>query len=557
LFLQGILSEYVLAGVKAAQAAGALPGCGLPAEVVFNQPKNAAWGDFSTALPMQLAREQAAREARFDPLAVAQAIQAHLPEAPFTGQVSVTPPGFLNFTFSTSWLAGQVDFILAAGASYANLEVGGGQMAQVEFVSANPTGPLSFHRSRGAAIGDTMAGLLEAAGYRVTREYYFNNAGNQMRILGESLRVRYLQALGQPGREARTTALSEEMYQGEYLAELGRRIAAEKGAALAGEGWEAFKEIAEAAMFASIQKTLGRMNVYMDSFFNENSLYEDGSVWQVLDALRARSFAYEKDGAVWLAVTRLGGTQDRVLVRSNGEPTYRLPDIAYHANKLERGFKLVIDVLGADHKDEFPDVVRGVQALGYDASGIRLLMNQFVTIKGGRMSTRAGQFIELDELIDEVGADVVRFFLLMRAAESHLEFDLELAREQSEKNPVFYVQYAHTRICSILRKAAESGFSTVGGEVRLLEHPAERALILRLLRLSEVIHFAVRDLAPHGLTTYARDLAAQFHTFYRDCLVLDPGQPALARARLKLVTAVRIGLARSLELLGVSAPEVM
>jgi arginyl-tRNA synthetase len=457
----------------------------------------------------------------------------------------------LNITLSQIWLAEQVDIILETSSKYADLNLGEGRKAQVEFVSANPTGPVSVGRGRGGVIGDTFANLLSSAGYEVSREYYFNNAGAQMRNLGESLRLRYLQALG------REVEFPEDLYQGEYLAELGGRLAAEKGDSMALDSWEPFKQIAEDAMFDSILNSLEKLNIKMDVFFNENSMYEDGSVWKTLDALREKGYIYDKEGAVWFAARRLGSPEDRVVVKSTGEPTYRLPDIAYHVNKLERGFDLVVDVLGADHKDAFPDVLRGVQALGYDSSGIKLLMNQFVTVKGERMSTRAGRFTTLDELVEEVGADVVRFFMLMRAAESHLDFDLELAKEQSEKNPVYYVQYAHTRICSILRRAEEKGFSAEGGDVHLLIHPSEQALILQLLDLSEVIRRGVAELAPHHLTTYARDLATIFHGFYRDCLVLDPEAPELTRARLKLVTAARIGLSRTLGLLGVSAPEVM
>jgi arginyl-tRNA synthetase len=541
-----LLSGTVLAGVRSAQQARELLVFQLPVEVTINRPKNPAWGDFSTAFALH-----AARDTGRTPLDVAQVIQAHLPNVEFLDAVTVTPPGFLNFSLSMPWLATQVDEMYQKGGEYAALDLGRRQTAQVEFVSANPTGPLSVGRGRGGAIGDTMANLLEAAGYQVTREYYFNNAGNQMRLLGESLKTRYLQALGRPAE------LSDAMYQGEYLADLGRQLMEERGDTLADEGLKTFIEIAEKTMFTRIQATLARLNIHIDVFFNENSLYQDGAVRRTLDLLREKGFTYEKDGALWFAATKLGGQQDRVLVKSGGEATYRLPDIAYHANKIERGFALIVDVLGADHKDEFPDVVRGVQALGYDASGIRLLMNQFVTVKGGRMSTRAGKFIELDELVDEVGADVVRFFLLMRAAESHLEFDLELAKEQSEKNPVYYVQYAHTRICSILRKASESGFTKETGNVQLLHHPAERALILQLLILSDVIAFSVRELAPHTLTTYARELARAFHTFYRDCLVLDKDNADVTCARLKLATAARTGLSRALGLLGVSAPEVM
>jgi arginyl-tRNA synthetase len=518
----------------------------MPESAPFNRPKKPEWGDFSSALPLQIAKS-----AGRNPLEVAHLIERRLPQADFVASTSVTPPGFINVTLAPVWLAGQVEAILLEGPGFADLNLGNRRKAQVEFVSANPTGPLSVGRGRGGVIGDTMANLLSAAGYDVTREYYFNNAGKQMRDLGESLRRRYLQALGHE------VEISEELYQGEYLAELGRQLASERGSTLVEDGWETFKEIAEAAMFASIQKTLDRLNIHMDVFFNENSLYDDGSVWQVLELLRQQGYIYDQDGAVWFATTRLGGTEDRVVVKSTGEPTYRLPDIAYHKNKLDRGFELIIDVLGADHKDAFPDVLRGVQALGYDPSGIKMLMNQFVTMKGERMSTRAGHFTTLDELIEEVGADVVRFFMLMRAADTHLEFDLDLALEQSEKNPVYYVQYAHARISSILRKAVESGFSAQNGEVRLLTHPAELALIRQLLDLSEVIDRAVRELAPHHLTTYARDLASTFHAFYRDCQVLNPEDPDMTRARLKLVTATRTGLARTLGLLGVAAPESM
>jgi arginyl-tRNA synthetase len=544
--IQAQISNYMLQGAQAAQRAGALPEFDLPNEAPVSPSKKVEWGHFSSTLALQIAKQ-----AQRPPVEIAHIIEAHLPKAGFAGKTSVTPPGFINVTLDEVWLAEQVERMLENGLGYPSLMVGQGRKAQVEFVSANPTGPLSVGRGRGGVIGDTMANLLEAVGYQVEREYYFNNAGNQMHMLGDSLRIRYLQALGQ------AVELPEDHYQGEYLTELAQDIAAQKGEALANSSWETFKEIAEAAMFEGIQTTLERLNIRMDVYFNENSLYQDGSVWKVLKDLQDRGFVYEKDGAQWFATTRLGGPEDRVVVKSSGEPTYRLPDIAYHVNKLNRQFDLIIDVLGADHKDAFPDVLRGVQALGYDPSGIRLLMNQFVTIKGERMSTRAGRFTTLDELIDEVSVDVVRFFLLMRSAESHLEFDLELAKEQSDKNPVYYVQYAHTRICSILRKAEERGFTSEGGNVRLLTHPSEQALILQLLDLSQVILRAVEEMAPHHLTTYARDLATSFHAFYRDCQVLNPEDVELTQARLKLVAAAQQGLANALKLLGVSAPEVM
>jgi arginyl-tRNA synthetase len=545
------LQELVNAALGDAQLEGSLPMMAPVAPPQMGHAKRPEWGDYSTAWPLQLASSM-----RLAPIEVARVIQMHLAPSDLVASSSVTPPGFVNFVLSTTWLAAQGDAIRAVGASFADTALGSGRRAQVEYVSANPTGPLTVGHGRTGVIGDATANILAAAGFEVTREFYYNNAGKQMRSLGESLRARYLQALG------RDEPLPEGGYQGDYLIEVARRLVAETGAALEEADWVAFKDVAEAEMAAGQRATLGRLGIHMDVFFNEASLYETGAVRRTLDDLRERGFVYERDGATWLKATDLGGTEDRVIVKSTGEPTYRLPDIAYHVDKLDRGFDLIVDVLGADHKDAFPDVVRGVEALGRDASGIRLLMNQFVTFKGERMSKRAGRFMTLDDLVDDVGPDVTRFFLLMRAPEAHLEFDLDLALEQSEKNPVYYVQYAHARICSILRLAVERGFSggadsAADADASLLVHPMESALIRRLLGLSEVIDQMARDLTPHALTTYARDLASDFHAFYRDCRVLDADSPQLSAARLRLVDAARLGLARTLELIGVSAPESM
>ncbi len=546
LLIQSLLSDLILASVQNAQSAAALPEFELPSEAPINRPKQSDWGEFSSALGMQLARP-----ARKNPLKIAEILIQHIPDSEIVGAVTVSPPGFVNFTLAAAWLQSQMETILQAGSSYADLDLGKGASAQVEYVSANPTGPLTVGHGRGGVLGDTLANLLEAYGYEVTREYYFNNAGQQMRNLGESLRLRYLEALGEE------IELPDGYYKGEYLIETGQALAAEHGEDLRAAGWEHFKDLAEEAMSGQQKDTLTRLDIFMDVYFNEHSLYEDGSIERVRESLSANDYIYEEDGALWFAATKLGASKDRVVIKSSGEPTYLFPDIAYHRNKLDRGFKLVVDVLGADHKDQFPDVQRGVQALGYDASRLKMLMNQFITIKGERMSKREGHFTSLNDLIDEVGGDVVRFFMLMRSAESHLEFDLELARERSDKNPVFYVQYAHARICSILRKAEQEGFSPWDGDASLLVHPSELALVRALLELSEVIDLCVRELAPHHLTTYARELASTFHAFYRDCRVLDSDAPELTRSRLKLVTAARAGLARTLGLIGVAAPESM
>lgn len=540
------ITDLIVDGVRVAQDEGMLPSCELPSTVSINRPKKLKGVDFSSALPLQLAKRM-----NQGPLDIAHSIERCLPQKKFVGQTSVSPPGFVNISLAADWLAEQVNVILDAGKAFADLKLGCGYQAQVEFVSANPTGPLTVGHGRGGAIGDTMANLLKAVGYEVTREYYYNNAGEQMRKLGESLMNRYLQALGQD------VEIPQGHYQGEYLVQIAQRLIAEHGNALASEGWERFRDIAEEDIFGQQRNTLAEMGITMDVFFNERSLYEDKSIWRILDELRERGYVYDRDGASWFAATQMGGDEDRVIVKSSGEPTYRLPDIAYHCNKLDRGFKLIVDVLGSDHKDAFPDVMRGVQAMGYDGSSIKLLMNQFVTVKGARMSKRAGLFTTLNDLVREVGTDVVRFFLLMRAADSHLEFDLDLALEQSDKNPVYYVQYAHARICSILRKADLEGFKVEGCDVKLLAHPSEMALIIKLLDLSEVIDISVRELAPHHLTTFARELASAFHSFYRDCRVIDANSLEITGARLHLVQAAKIGLSRTLNLLGVSAPDTM
>tara|TARA_B100001123_G_scaffold450633_1_gene622599 strand:- start:6663 stop:8306 length:1644 start_codon:yes stop_codon:yes gene_type:complete len=540
------LSKLVLAGVARAQKEGALPSFELPELIHLTRPNRREWGDYSSALPLQLAKQ-----IDHSPIVVANHIQDYLPKSPIIEHSTVSEPGFLNVTLSSDWLCSQVARVISEGTSFMNLDLYSNQSAQVEFVSANPTGPLTVGHGRGGVLGDTLSNLLSAVGYKVTREFYYNNAGQQMKKLGESLRIRYLQSLGI------SVQLSEDHYQGEYLISLAAQIVESHSDSLSEESWETFKDIAETDIAAKQHSTLNRLNIVMDVLYNEQSLYEDGSLDKVVAKLRQKKLAYDKDGAVWFAVKELGGSDDRVIVKSTGEPTYRLPDIAYHCNKMERKFDLVIDVLGADHKDSFPDVILGVKAMGYEADRIKMLMHQFVNIKGQRMSKRSGKFISLDDLIDEVGADVVRFFMLMRASESHLEFDIDLARDQSDKNPVYYVQYAHARICSILEKASIAGYSLKDTKVDSLVHPSERLLMRNLLELSDTIDRAVSEMAPHYLTTYVRDLASSFHTFYGDCRVLDDDDVSLTLARLNLIRAVRIGLSHALGLLGVSAPESM
>jgi len=408
-------------------------------------------------------------------------------------------------------------------------------------------------------MGDTLARLLKAMGYDVELEYYFNNAGQQMEKLGWSLRARYREQLGLPFE------FPEDGYQGDYLYNLADELIAEVGQSLAEEeSFTPFKDFAEERIFRMIKASLSRINIVFDNFFNENWVYEDGSVWAVLDQLEAKGVAYEQEGAWWLKTSELRGDEkDRVLVKSTGEPTYRLPDIAYHINKLQRGFDLAINILGADHIEEYPDVALGVELLGYEAERIHVIIHQFVTlVEGGkvkRMSTRRGEFVTLDELVDDVGPDAVRYFLLSRSADSHMEFDLDLARQQSNENPVYYIQNAHVRCAGIARVADERGASMEGGDVSLLTDPREMALIRKLIELPEVIEAAVRDLAPHRIAFWAHeDLARTFHPTYDEIRALHDAVPEpVAKARLKLYAAAKIVFARALDLMGMSAPEVM
>jgi len=568
------LAQRIGQAVHSAQEAGDLPAFDIPA-IKVTRPSRPDHGDYATPVALQLAKL-----ARMKPEQVAGAIIAHFPVTEYIGAVEPAG-GFINFRLSERWLQRQIDHILEEGPSFAQMDDFAGKRAQVECVSANPTGPITVGRVRGGVIGDTLARLLRAMGYTVEMEYYFNNAGRQMRVLGESLRARYLERLGLP------FDFPEDGYQGGYLYDIADSLIQERGDSLKEAGWETFKDYAEAKIFEMIRASLKRIGIEFDSFFNENWLYEDNSVWKTLERLRELGLIYEaltpeKDEdaderpdtedleatqgkpAIWIRMRRLRNVKkDCVVVKSSGEPTYRLPDTAYHINKLERGFDLLINVLGADHIEEAKDVRAMVAALGYDASKIRVPLHQFVTITEGgqtkRMSTRKGEFVTLDELVDEVGPDAVRYFMLARSPESHMDFDLDLARKQSNENPVYYIQNAHVRCASIARVAAERGISYEGGDTTLLTDPRELALIRRLIELPEIIEQAVEELAPHRLAFWAHEeLARQFHPVYDEIRALHSDVPEhLAKARLKLYAAARIVFARTLNLMGMSAPERM
>ncbi len=537
----------------------------------FEKPGNPAYGDLATNVALQLARVLK-RPPRVLADELAKRLRALL-DARRIAAVEVAGPGFLNFRFAPDYLAQVLADILAAGDQYGRSNVGQGKPALVEYVSANPTGPLTVGHGRNAVLGDTIANLLDWIGYRVTREYYFNDAGRQMRILGESVRARYL-ALVDPTLPTKKIRVAEgewvevpdpfpeDGYLGEYIIDIARMLYERHGDALCKTVDVApFKEAAEAVIFADIRRTLERLGIRMDSYYNEHTLYENGKIWEVVEALRAKGYIYEKDGAVWFRTTALGKEQDTVLIKQTGEPTYRLPDIAYHITKFERGFVRIVDVFGADHIATYPDVLRALEVLGYDVRKVDVVIYQFVTlVRGGepvKMSTRRATYVTLDELIDEVGEDVTRFFFLMRSPNTHLEFDLDLAREASEKNPVFYLQYAHARICSIMRKAAEVGLEErPNPNLTLLRHEAEQGLIKELMRFPEVIQEAAQTYEPHRLAVYLREVAVAFTKFYDQCRIIGEDEP-LALARLALARAAQRVLANGLRVLGISAPERM
>ena len=549
------IARLIREAVESAQREGDLPPFDLP-EIPLSRPR-AEHGDYATPLPLQLAGP-----ARMPPLQIAETIVRHLPPTDFLAAAEVAKPGFINFTLDEGWLAQQVEAILAAGEGYGTINLGQGKRVQVEYVSANPTGPLTVGSGRNAVIGDTLANVLAAAGYEVQREYYVNDMGTQMRLFNETLYARYAQALG------RDEPIPEAGYRGQYMVEMGERAAREFGTRFLEmdreEAIAALGEIGLEWILAQIREDLEALGIRFDRWFSERSLYESGLFDRVLALLRERGYVAEREGAVWFASSELGEDKDNVIIRSDGNPGYLASDIAYHYDKfVVRGFDWVIDVWGADHQGHVPRMKAVMKALGLDPDRLTLIIYQLVTLKRGgevvRLSKRTGDIITLREVVDEVGADAVRFFLLQRSADAQMDFDLELAKAESEENPAHYVRYAHARIASILRYAAERGVEPTGGDVSLLTHPAELALIRRMLLLPELVELAATTLAPHHLTYYAQDLASAFHSFYKQCRVVssDPADAELNKARLKLVQAAKIVIAKALGLMGISAPERM
>ncbi|MGA7845251.1 MAG: arginine--tRNA ligase [Dehalococcoidales bacterium] len=547
------LIDLLTESAKKAQKEGKLPAVELP-EITIERPQNAEHGDYASNFPLKLART-----ARANPMTIAQELVALLPEAEEIESAVAAPPGFINFTLRDKWLNRQVDRILQDGESFGNNNIGQGKKVQVEFVSVNPTGPMHIAHGRGAILGSTLSNILGASGYRVEKEYYFNDAGNQMDIFKRSLYARYLQALDVKAE------VPENGYMGNYMIDIANEIIAEHGnkfqkltetEALAQLGDIGIKKV-----IAKIQKDLKQLRVEFDVWFREQSLYEHGQYNKVMAILRKGGFLAEKEGATWFVSTNLGEDKDNVVVRSNGMPTYFATDIAYHYNKfVERNFDKVIDIWGADHQGHVPRMKAVVAAMGIDPERLQIIIHQMVTLKRGgelvRISKRTGDLITLEEVMNEVGVDACRFLLLARSASSQMDFDMELAKKQSQENPVYYVQYAHARISSIMRLVEEKNINFTGGDTGLLTAEPELTLIRKLLNFPELIEMATITSEPHHLAYYAQELATTFHAFYKDCRVVTDDE-ALTKARIKLVMASKIVLAKTLHLMGMTAPERM
>ena len=550
------LADLVRRALDGARSAGALPDADVGPPVI-ERPQKAEHGDYACSLPLKLARPM-----RMSPMAIAEAIASRVAPEAWLEKVWAAPPGFINFTLSSAWLTQQVDQVRAAGPAYGDVEAGQGRRVQVEFVSVNPTGPLHVGHARGAVFGSALANILEAAGYRVEREYYVNDAGNQMDLFNRSLYARYRQVLGQDAE------VPPDGYRGEYMVELATEVKEQEGDRfLSMSDTEAVRELGELGlqrMLEGIRADMENLRVSYDVWFSERSLFEGGQYDKAMKRLGDAGYMVERDGATWFTSTALGDDKDKVIVRSNGAPTYFATDVAYHFDKFfERRFDRVIDVLGADHQGHVVFMEAMAKAIGIDEDRLDLLIYQLVTLKRGgetvRVSKRTGDLITVRELVEEVGADACRFFFLSRSTESQMEFDLELAKEESEKNPVYYVQYAYARIAGILRLAEDRGIQYGDADLVLLTHEAELALIRKMLALPELVEMMARNLEPHHLPHYAVELATAFHWFYQQCRVVSsaPEDLQMTRARLKLVEAARTALVRCLSLMSMEAPERM
>ena len=514
-------------------------------------PKKDAFGDLSTNIAMLLARP-----INKSPLDIANEIKLNLTEKNMDNieDITATAPGFINFVIKSSFYQKKMITIIKEGKAFGKDNIGKKKSANVEFVSANPTGPLTVGHGRNAVLGDTVSNILEWHGYKVHREYYYNDAGRQMRILGESVASRYFELINKP------FDFPEQGYQGEYIIDIAKQIIDSFGKELAKNDTKFLSE-AEKVIFKQIESSLQKLGIKFDTFTNEKTFYETGAIKKLLDQLKVKKLIFDKDGATWYRATASGAKQDKVYIKSTGEPTYRLPDTAYHKDKIDRGFDLIIDVFGADHADTYPDVLSALNAIGLDTDHIKILLYQFVTlVRDGekvKMSTRKANFVTLDDLINELGVDIVRYFFIMRSMNSHLDFDLDLAKDQSENNPVFYLQYAYARICNIIKHGLDQGYQPSSSfHTKLLDQDNEIKLMKLMSNFPLMMRTALDTLEPQNIAIYLQALAAQFHKFYGTCKVITENKD-LTQARLGLIISTKIILTTGLSILGISAPEKM
>ncbi len=528
-------------------------------DIHFERPRQENHGDWATNAAMQYCKLM-----HCAPRALAEDVAGRLGADRRIRSIEVAGPGFINFYLSNSWMGDIVRDVFSARENYGRVDIGRGRKAQVEFVSANPTGPLHVGHGRGAAVGDVTGNILSFAGWDVEKEYYVNDAGLQMNILGRSTQSRYFELLGHPEK----FPFPDESYKGHYIYDIAQEIIDARGGEFLNQPLEDslpfFKTYAANRILGDIKDELKHFGVTFDNFFSEKSLYDRGLVPSAVQTLRERGHLYEKDDALWFRTTEYGDDKDRVLMRSNGVPTYFASDIAYHKEKFDRGFERVIDVWGADHHGYVPRMKAAIEALGGDPKNFSILLIQFVNLlRDGepvKMSTRSGQFVPLQDVVDEVGADAARYYFLMRRSDSHLDFDLEVAKSQSADNPVYYVQYAHARVCSILQKAAAQNISLAAPDAfdpEQITSPEEKRLLTKLAQFPDEVARAAQDLEPHRIVNYVYELAGDFHSYYNNGSRILEESGAQQASHLLMVEAVRVVLANALRLLGISAPQKM
>ena len=517
----------------------------------LSPPKQESFGDLSSNIALLISKQM-----KENPLGVAEKIKAKLLNKNIKNidAITVSPPGFINFVIKQNFYQNNLKSIIQDKDDFGKDFKGKNKSANVEFVSANPTGPLTVGHGRNAVIGDTVSNILEWHDYKVTREYYYNDAGKQMRTLGKSVEARYLELL------EKSFEFPEGGYQGDYIIEIAKEIINNNGKDLK-ENDAQFLSSAEKTIFRQIKNSLNSLGIKFDIFSNEKSFYDSGAIEQLLSQLKDKGLIYEDDGATWYKATELGAKQDKVYIKSSGEPTYRLPDTAYHRDKINRDFDLIVDVFGADHSDTYPDVLSALKALNLDTDHIKILIYQFVTlIKNGekvKMSTRKADFITLDDLIDELGLDIVRYFFIMRSMNTHLDFDLNLAKDQSDKNPVFYLQYAYARICNIIRHGEGQNYKFSDDfDATLLNQSSEIKLLKLMSNFPTMMETALDTLEPQIIANYLQELASSFHKFYGNCKVITEDKN-ISQARLGLINGTKIILSTGLSILGISAPEKM